>query len=390
MKSRTLLLALALLVAGDATAAVTWRPRALLDLGWVSSEAGRTFNRHTQGDSQFEPYRVRLFLDAEVSPGFTVFLQSIQHEGGHFPIEMDAAYLRWTPWADRDLHVQAGKIPWPVGTWGPRTYSDKNRLIGSPLMFQYHTCLAWDDVARNVDQLVAAAGTGQTGLAYSFGHSYGMTIVDDRWWDVGVVALGSAEGFEFSLGSTMGTPGWPEPNADDTPGNGYLGRVGYSPTPELRFGVSGSIGPWMPTWSEWALAEGASLRDYMETTAMGDAALTLGRIDVQAEGFEKSWETLRTGTLRVRGGYVEASAMMDAGWWLAARAEVMRFSDVTPTSGTPRPWDDDIDRIELGGGYRITQDVRAKLAWQRNRLRPPGAEVRDEDMIALGMSIQLH
>lgn len=390
MIPRWCLLAAALLGATDAAEAVTWKPRALLDLSWVSNESGRTFNRHTQGDSQFDPYRVRLFLDAEVTPGFTVFLQSIQHEGGHFPIEMDAAYLRWTPWPECDLHVQAGKVPWPVGTWGPRTYSDKNRLIGSPLMYQYHTCLAWDDVPRTIDQLVAAAGTGQSGLAYSFGHSYGMTVVDDRWWDVGVVALGSLHGFEFSLGASQGTPGWPEPNADDTPGSGFLGRVGFSPVPELRVGVSGSYGPWMPTWSEWALAEGASLRDYNESTAMADAALAFGRIDVQAEGYQKSWETIRTGELRMHGGYVEVSAMMDAGWWLAARGEVMRFSDVTPSSGTPRPWDDDIDRLELGAGYRISEDVRAKLVWQRHRIRPPGIDVRDEDMVALGLSVKLH
>lgn len=361
---------------------------ALLDLGWVSSETGRRYNQHSQGDSQFDPYRMRLFLDAVVSPGLTVFTQAIVHEGA-MPVVLDGAYVRWTPWTERDLHVQAGKIPWPVGTFGPRTYSDRNPLIGSPLMYQYHTGLAWDAVPASAEQLIAAAGTGQTGLDYGGGHSYGMVVVDDRWWDFGLAAIGSWQGLEFSLGATQSTPGWPEPNADDTPGHGWLGRIGYMPVPALRAGVSGAYGPWMPQWSEWALPPWGSLRDYAEAMVMGDAALTLGRAEVVAEGYVKSWETIRTGKLRVRGGYVETSAMMPAGWWLAARAEVMRFSDVTPAGGPARPWDDDLDRLELGGGVRVGPGTRLKLAWQRNRFRPFGASERDEDLFAASLSLRL-
>ena len=47
----------------------------------------------------------------------------------------DGAYALWTPWKSRDLHLQAGNIPWPVGTWAPRKYSDKNPLIGEPLIY---------------------------------------------------------------------------------------------------------------------------------------------------------------------------------------------------------------------------------------------------------------
>lgn len=364
------------------------QPRALLDLGWVSNDAARVANLHTQGDSQFDPYRVRLFLDAEVAPGLTVFTQSILHEG-IMPIVVDGAYARWTPWPDRDLHVQAGKIPWPIGVWGPRTYSDKNRLIGSPLMYQYHTALAWDAVPMSADVLIAASGTGQSGLDYGGGHSYGMVVVDDRWWDFGAAALGSVNGFEFSLGATQSSPGWPEPNRDDTPGHGVLGRIGAAPLPGLRLGVSGSYGPWMPAWSEWGVPPGASLRDYVETTRMADAAVSFDRLELQAEGFDKTWETLRTGTLRVRGGYLEASAMMPAGWWLAARGEMMRFSEVTPSSGSPRPWDDDVDRVEVGAGYRFSSEARAKLAWQLNRWRAPGEADRREAMLAASLSLKL-
>ncbi len=388
MRLTCLLCLLGLAFADAASAEVRLEPGALIDLGWVSSETGRLYNQHTQGDSQFDPYRMRLFLDAEVAPGLTVFTQAILHEG-LMPLVLDGAYARWTPWSDLDLHVQAGKIPWPIGTFGPRTYSDRNRLIGSPLMYQHHTSLAWDAVAVDVDHLVSAAGTGQTGLDYGGGHSYGMVVVDDRWWDFGIAAIGSSHGVEFSLGATQSTPGWPEPNPDDTPGNGYLGRIGLVPIPELRVGVSGAYGPWMPTWSAWALPPGGSLRDYIEAMVMADVALSHDRFEVLAEGYHKSFETLRTGTLRMQGGYLEASAMMPAGWWLAARGEVMRFDDVTPSVGPARPWDDDLDRIEIGAGYRVTKDARLKMAWQRNRLRPASAGTRNEDLIALSMSIRL-
>jgi hypothetical protein len=145
------------------------RAHGLLDMALSSGAEARALDGLTQGDSNFDPYRVRLFVDASVSPTLDLYLQSIVHEG-FAALRADGAYAQWTPWPERDLHLQAGKIPWPIGAWAPRTYSDRNPLVGMPLMYQYHTSLAWNVPATSVDQLVASAGSGQYGVVYG------------RWW----------------------------------------------------------------------------------------------------------------------------------------------------------------------------------------------------------------
>jgi len=86
------------------------RAHGLLDMALSSGAEARALDGLTQGDSNFDPYRVRLFVDASVSPTLDLYLQSIVHEG-FAALRADGAYAQWTPWAERDLHLQAGKIP---------------------------------------------------------------------------------------------------------------------------------------------------------------------------------------------------------------------------------------------------------------------------------------
>jgi hypothetical protein len=98
---------LALLAPAAVQAGTTVKFRGLLDFGLVSTEDGRLFNRLTFGDSNFDPYRLRLFFDAQLSPGLEVHVQSLFTEGlGQ--MRADGAYALWTPWRDRDLSLDAG------------------------------------------------------------------------------------------------------------------------------------------------------------------------------------------------------------------------------------------------------------------------------------------
>lgn len=368
-----------------ARAEVTLQARGLLDLCFATGRQVHDRNLTTFGDSNFDPYRLRLFLDASVADGLDVYVQTLLAEG-NAGIQADGAYVMWTPWRSRDLHLEVGKLPWPIGTWAPRKYSDKNPLVGEPLMHQYHTSLPWNQIPANVDELVNLAGRGQTAI---LGASWvGMPIVDDRWWDAGIVALGSARPFEFAAGVIQGSPGWPEPGTEDTPGQSILGRLGFMPTPALRFGVSGSHGPWLPRYFESELPVGMKLTDLNETLAMADIEVQGGRAELHGEGFIKSWDTITTGTLRIRGGYLETRIGLGALTWASARAELMRFSEVAPTTGPSRPWDDPLDRYEIGAGLRATRDVLVKLSVQRDVQRAPGRPVVNVDALALAASLR--
>jgi hypothetical protein len=166
------------LLGGHAAIAGDIHFHGLLDL--VAAERAPAYDLNTliRGDNPFDAYAVRLFGDGAVNDRLQVFTQLVLRDAtGPY---VDGAYLMFTPYAATDLHVLAGKIPSQIGTWAPHTYSNKNPLISSPLMYQYHSSLLWFEVVPSADALLAAAGTGQSGVGY-FGYAEGpgMTLIDD-------------------------------------------------------------------------------------------------------------------------------------------------------------------------------------------------------------------
>lgn len=354
------------------------RLRGLLDMALSSSDSVRALGRLTMGDSNLDAYRLRLFLDARLSPQLEVHVQTILHEG-LASLRADGAYALWTPLAGHDLSLEAGKIPSLIGVYAPRAYSDQNWLMGTPLLYHYHTSLPWGAPVTGPDELVGIAGEAQPNGDPAMGY---LPVVDERWWDTGAAVLGSERTVEYALGVTQGSPSWPSPGRDDTPGQTLAGRVGWVPVAGVRVGVSGADGTWMPWWFSYALPAGRSLRDYRERTLMTDLELARGALEFRAEGVVRDWETLTTGTLTARGGYAEARWGFANGSWLALRSEALRFSRVDATSGR-QPWDAPVDRTEAVFGVRVTREVRLKLGAQRNvRYRFGASRLTDDGLLA--------
>ncbi len=379
------LLAAGLLAAAHARAdeAPKLRVRGLVDLVLHNDNHAVDLATYDGEGSPLESQRVRLFVEGSASSNIDVFTQVVIAQNEFW---LDGAYALVTPWPERDLHLMAGKIPWPVGTWAPRTYSNKNPLVTAPLMYQHHTSLRWDGVAPGPAALLAAAGTGWEGADYGSGKgSPGMPIVDDYGWDFGVVALGSVPPLEFAAGVTNSAPGWGSPGEDVNDGKAGLGRLGLVPTAGVRLGVSGGHGAYLGDWVRYALPAGKTEADYAQTLAMADLALERGRVELRAEGFANAWTTPYCGTLRANGGYAEGRYGFDNGLWLAARAEAMRFSDLTAGAVT-RAWDDDVDRLEAGLGYRLSRGAALKAAGQRTRAHQADG-VQSFDLFATQLSL---
>ncbi len=339
----------------------------LLDV--VASERAPAYLDNTliRGDAPFDAYSVRLFCDARVNPRLEVFSQVVLRDAtGPY---VDGAYLLFTPMPARDLHVLAGKIPWAIGTYAPRTYSNHNPLIGAPLMYQYHTSLVWYDIAPSADALIGAAGTGQVGVNYEgYAMGRGMALVDDSFWDVGVTLSGSQRPLEYALGMTAGTPGWGSTAMDENSGKTVLGRLGVAPLPGVRLGVSGAYGPYLVGELKSQLPAGHAVTDYHEKLAMADAELLAAHLEVRAEGAHNAWETPALGDLEVTSGYVEAKYALTFGAYLAGRYDVQRFGKIADSGGIKHPWDADVTRVETGVGYRFSRDVIGKVVYQHTRL----------------------
>ncbi len=363
------------------------RIRGLLDLAFTHGEEAVSLNALNQGDSNFDPYRLRIFLERAFDGGFEAHVQAIVI-GQNYALLQYGAYGLWTPVAGRDLHLQGGLIPWPIGTWAARAYSTENVLIGSPMLYQLHGTLSFSEAPPSVDALLAAAGTGERGVDYGGGAgARGVPVVYDRCWDAGLVAIGSVRPVEFSVGFVQGAPSWPQNARDASPGKSALGRVGLAPHPAVRLGISGSRGPWMPRAFESSLPAGVRLGDLLQRVAIGDLEFQAGRFETRGEAYVSEWMTPHIRRLVVRGAWTEARVGIGSGAWIAARAEARRHSHVTGSSGRRLPWDHDRDRWEAGLGYRASRQATVKAVWQRNVERIPGSPARDVDLVAGSLSL---
>ncbi len=364
-----LLLAASIAIAAHAQAS-DFRVRGLLDV--VAAPRGLAYdgNLLIRGDSPFDAYGLRVFGEGRASERIQIHTQVVLRDA--VAPYVDGAYALFTPSPGRDLHVLAGKVPWAIGTWAPRTYSNRNPLIGAPLMYQYHSTLVWYEVVPGADALLATAGSGQYGINY-FGYTEGrgMTLVDDSYWDVGVTLVGSARPLEYALGLTAGTPGWGSTSQEENGGKTVLGRLGLAPRPGVRFGVSGAYGPYLIEPLNPLLPAGRDVGDYRQQLLLADLELTVGHLEARAEGAYNVWQTPTVGDLIVRSGYLELEYALPFGAYLAGRVDAMRFGRIADSGGALRPWDADLDRFETGAGYRFTRDVRGKLVYQRTRYPVP-------------------
>lgn len=338
----------------------------LLDVA-AARGGGFESNVLMRGDSPFDGYGLRVFADTRMNARVQVFAQMVLRDAT--TPYVDGAYAMLTPDAATDVHLLAGKVPWPIGTWAPRTYSDRNPLMGVPLMYQYHSTLLWYDVPPDADALIATAGTAQSGQVdyYGYAEGRGMAIVDDSYWDVGATLVGSVRPVEFALGVTSGTPGWGSTAQDENGGKCVLGRLGLAPLPGVRFGVSGAYGPYLDRTVADELPPGDRVEEYHQKLMMADAEWLGGHAELRAEGAHNVWETPTVGDLPVRSGYVELKYTLPFSTFAAGRWDVLRFGDIADSTGAKHRWDADVTRIETGLGYRFTREVTTKVVYQHTR-----------------------
>ena len=336
-------------------------------------------NYFNAGTTSFDPYLLRLFVEGAPAPGFQDFGQ-IQ-ANVEIGLEIYAAYAMWTPAPETDFHVLAGKMPWMIGTWGPRTYADKNPLIGQPMMYQFHTTLSATEVPPDADALLSAAGSGQYGIDYGTGQGWrGMPIIYDNCWDAGIGVNGSQRPFEYSLAITNGTPSTGMATVDWNDGKSFMGRLGFAPLPGLRVGASASKGPYLSDEAEPALG-GQTAEDFDQILYLADAEWLVGRFEFRSEAYWNTFETATVGDLETTGGYVEARAGLGAAWYVASRAEAMRYSDLQGSAGV-RPWNNEYDRYESGVGWRVARPATLKAVWQHFVERKPGVPAAPHDLYA--------
>jgi hypothetical protein len=287
-----------------------------------------------------------------------------------------ALFLRVRPWGDKAFDVQAGRIPPVFGAFARQDYGAGNPLIGLPFAYQYPTTLRADALPAKTTDLLQQRGRGWwSSLPIGAqSNAEGLPIISPQRWDTGVQAhWGDSNGpIEISGAVTQGTLSNPRIR-DDNGGKQVSGRVSVRPTAGLMLGASASRGAFI---SDRALdlVPAADRQDHSFTQrAFGvDAEYSRGYWLVRAETIVSLWRVpaidapLLDDPLRAWATSVEGRYKFSPRWYLAGRFDRMTFSEIEREVGGRLAWDAPVTRVEVGGGYAITRNVRVKASYQHD------------------------
>jgi hypothetical protein len=322
------------------------------------------------GENPFHAVRLRLLADGKIHEHVTAFAELLSDDG-HAP-RLYGGFVRLSDPKGRDVHLEIGKIPMHVGAFPNRSDASRNNLIGSPLIYQYHVDVRDDQVPVRPEDIVANQARGYfsdyyrngalSGVGYP-GTGQALSVLYENCWDVGAVVVGTAAPFEFAFGATNGTVG-SMVTTDDNDGKQVLGRIGVSPAPWVRAGVSGARGPYLNRILEDELPAGRKVDDYNQVFAGGDLELSYDRAIVYGEYVWNRYEQPFVGNLDLRGWYTEGKITVLPGWYVAGRYSRILFDDLRLSSGGLAAWDAPLWRREIGVGFKPSKMLLAKLVHQ--------------------------
>ncbi len=342
---------LALSLAADARAEA--QLSGLLDVLFKNTGESELTNQSFGGVSTFDTIRLRLFADATIGDKTSVFTQLFSSDDD---VEVYAAYIRFEEIAGGPVGAQLGLIPGTVGSFGERTYSDKNPLVGTPLMYVHHSTLHPGHDVLSVDDLVDMQANRDR---------FGMPILYDNCWNSGLELYGSAGEFDASLAFLVGSVSspWRQQMKDVPQGTA---RLVWHSGPSFQIGVSGFYGPYL-TPDEAAFPAGQNENDFMNLGIATDIAWITRWVDFRVEAIAAEWEYPGLPDLGVYSGYAEAMWKVRPRWFVAARAEAFEPAEVSNSAGEQVKWDDPVRRLEYGIGYKPRVRTILKLVAQHDR-----------------------
>jgi hypothetical protein len=334
---------------------------ALTTLGYTGLDSESDVNTMHRNDDPFNPLRISMFMDSQISPEIGVFLEflwdaGLPPTGGTTKPRINGAYAVLSPFQTQAVNFKVGYIPLPFGTWAPRTYADRNPLIGIPLFQHYITSLRGKELAATTDDLQAWRDDGGGFL----------TVAYDACWPYGVEAFGFFSMYEYSIAVTKETMSNPGAYMND--GVQFVGRFGARPVLGLKLGVSAEYGSYLGAEST-GLPAGTKLEDVYQKAVGFDIHYSIEHTRVYGEIVRNFWENPNlSDDLGCTSWYAEVQQILFAGFYGAVRFDQMLFDSFEDSSGKSFNWDYNISRTEAGFGYYMNKDALIKLVWQHNEI----------------------
>ena len=291
-------------------------------------------------------------------------------------------YVRVKPFGNRDIDVQAGRIPSVFGSFSRHAYSADNPLIGYPLAYQYLTSLRPDALPADPDDLIRMRGRGWLS-SFPLGDQTpraGLPLANALQMDTGVEVHGATSWLELAASVTNGSLSNPLVRDTNT-GKQIAGRAAFKPVTGLVAGVSVSRAPYVTSTA--ANAAFASTNRFVQRAIGADVEYSRDHYLLRLETVSSEYRLSTIApTLRAMGTAVEGRYKLTPRLYAAARFDHLGFNTVSGAARTAT-WEAPVTRWETGAGYALQHNTHVRMSFQHNRR--DGGRVRE--MIAVSGQI---
>lgn len=195
---------------------------------------------------------------------------------------------------------------------------------------------------------------------------------------------GDRDRAEVMASVTTGTLSYPLV-ADDNGAPQVAGRVVVRPATGLALGLSGARGAFVADEVRDQLPEAVGRRQYPQRALGADAEYSRDHWLVRTEAIGNAWslpgiEAPLLDDVSVTSWLVEGKYAFHPQFYAAARYDRLWFGTIDGTTRSDT-WDADVERVEVGVGYRVIRPVTVKASVQR--VRRDGGRTRHDTLGAM-------
>jgi hypothetical protein len=322
--------------------------------------------------------RLTLFLDSQAGRQIYAFAQA-RLDRGFDPgsrdaeVRLDEYAIRYTPWEDGRLSIQAGKFGSVVGNWVQRHSSWDSPFITAPVPYENLTGI-WDGSAPgSVEVLRYWANIGPVPSAheaYEDKHRR-IPVIWGPAYTSGIMVSGQLGRLEYAAELKNASLSSRPENWDATR-RGFSrpalsARLGYRPTTAWNVGFSASEGAYLLPEAEPSLPPGRDIGDYRQFVLGQDISFERHHLQVFAEFFESRFEVPVVGSADTFSYYLETKYKFTPQFFGALRWNQQLFASIPDGRGGRTEWGNDLYRIDTAIGYRFTPHTQLKLQYSLSR-----------------------
>jgi hypothetical protein len=294
-------------------------------------------------------------------------------------------YVRYDLPLSWSLSLQAGKFGHPFGQFLSRNYANENPLIGFPLVYTHRTTLRSNYLPYGPTDLVNYRYRQRAPEAYGLGSVNSWLPLLGYSYPTGLMAFGSSSRLDYRIAvinSSLSNPldlGEPGQRIQWTAGGGWNCLTG------LRLGTSYAEGPFLDAQTIPHLPTGTNLRDFPQRALGFDVQYTLNHLEFYGELIFNQYRVpYIQQRLGATGYYLELKRTWTPRIFTAVRwnqiyfdrfrygagnqtAYSQQIEPVSEASYLGVRWDENVNSLEAGLGYRLTEKLLAKASYQYNR-----------------------